>query len=334
MSTGALARFGMRKERAMAVDLDPTTSRILQNALKEAFPDAHVQQSDVDAAALALHRFKADPGTDSLPPELAQLDLSAYAPQLDELAQLTGADAQESETVQPRAADDATRYYWVEAAHTRKRPGDFHPFVGRLAMARVTLPATKPETFRTALGTIEPGDHLLATVHEANQKFEKKLGAKLQRVDVITPLRQGIRFGALSVYLGYKDASQGPSCYILEAGTATGQPKVLFLGATLDATINQFSGYKPTPFSCPDNAYLGRMMFEGDSPKQVHIKARQIVNNASQPHYMELMISFTEQTDTLRNVWAGVVLARAALIVWVRQQRGLPDGCEKKELPT
>jgi hypothetical protein len=49
---------------------------------------------------------------------------------------------------------------------------------------------------------------------------------------------------------------------------------------------------------------------------------------------MELMISFTEQTDTLRNVWAGVVLARAALIVWVRQQRGLPDGCEKKELPT
>jgi hypothetical protein len=49
---------------------------------------------------------------------------------------------------------------------------------------------------------------------------------------------------------------------------------------------------------------------------------------------MELMISFSEQTDTLRDVWAGAVLAQAALIVWVRQQRGLPDGCEKKELPT
>jgi hypothetical protein len=317
----------------MAIDLDPTTSRILQRALRDAFPDAHVQPTDVDAVALALHRFKNDPGADSLPAELAQLDLSPYAAQLDELAHLTRADALDGVSLQPRAADDATRYYWVEAAHTRKHPGDFHPFVGRLAMARVTLPQTRPETFRTALGTIEPADHLLATVHEANQKFERKLGAKLQRVDVISPLRQGLRFGALSVYVGYEDASQGPSCYILEAGTATGQPKVLFLGATLESSINRFSGYKPTPFSCPDNAYLGRMHFDGDSPKQLHIKARKIVNNVSQPHYMELMISFSEQTDMLKNIWAGVVLAEAALIVWVRQQRGLPDGCEKKELP-
>jgi hypothetical protein len=317
----------------MGIDLDPTTSRILQRALQDAFPDAHVQATDLDAAALALHRFKDNPGAESLPPELAQLDLSPYAPQLDELAQLTGADAQEGVSMQPRPTDDATRYYWVEAAHTRKHPDDYHPFVGRLAMARVTLPQTRPETFRTALGTIEPGDHLLATVHEANQKFQRNLGAPLERVDVITPLRQGLRFGALSVYVGYQDAAQGPSCYILEAGTATGQPKVLFLGKSLEASINQFSGYKPTPFSCSDNAYLGRIHFEGDSPKQLHIKARKILNNVSQPHYMELMITFTEQTDTLKNVWAGVVLAEAALIVWVRQQRGLPDGCEKKELP-
>jgi hypothetical protein len=318
----------------MGIDLDPTTSRILQRALKEAFPDAHVQPNDLDAAALALHRFKGNPGADSLPPELAQLDLSPYAPQLDELAQLTGADANDGVSVLQRPADDATRYYWVEAAHSRKRPDDYHPFVGRLAMARVTLPATTPETYRTALGTIEPGDHLIATVHEANQKFARNLGHPLERVDVITPLRQGLRFGALSVYLGYKDAAQRPSCYILEAGTATGQPKVLFLGKSLETSINQFSGYKPTPFSCSDNAYLGRIHFEGDSPKQLHIKARKILNNVSQPHYMELMITFTEQTETLKNVWAGVVLAEAALIVWVRQQRGLPDGCEKKELPT
>ena len=120
-----------------------------------------------------------------------------------------------------------------------------------------------------------------------------------------------------------------PICYILEAGTARGQPKVLFLGKTLDAVINQFSGFKPTPFSSPDNAYTGRLHVEGDNPKQLHIKARKILNGASQPHYMELMISFTEQTTTLRNVWAGVVLAEAALIVWLHQQRGLPDGCEK-----
>lgn len=321
----------------MAIDLDPTSSRTLQRALKGAFPDAHVQQSDLDAAALALYRFKREPTTESLPPELARLDLSPYAGQLDELARLTGltgAQAQQGVSVLPRPADDATRYYWVEAAHARKQPSHYLPFVGRLAMARVTLPLSTPETFRTALGTIEPADHLLATVQEANQKFARNLDAPLARVDVITPLRQGPRFGALSIYVGYRDATQGPSCYILEAGTATGQPKVLFLGATLDATINQYSGYKPTPFSCPDNAYWARIHFEGDSPKQLHIKARKLANNVSQPHYMELMISFTEQTAGLRNIWAGAVLAEAALIVWVRQQRGLQDGCEKKELPT
>ena len=67
--------------------------------------------------------------------------------------------------------------------------------------------------------------------------------------------------------------------------------------------------------------------------QQLNIKARKILGGVSQPHYMELMISFTEQTTTVKNVWAGVVLAEAALIVWLRQQRGLPDGCEKKELP-
>lgn len=317
----------------MAIDLDPTTRRRLQRALKEAFPDGHVEPADVDAAALALHRRKARLGNDGLPEELAQLDLSPWAPELDQLAQLTGADSEDGQTAVERATDDVTRYYWVEASHRRKHPSDYLPFVGRLAMARVTLPARSPETFRTALGTIEPEDHLIATVDEANQKFPSHLGAPLARVDVITPLRQGLRFGALSVYLGYHDPAQLPSCYILEAGTATGQPKVLFLGKTLDAVINQYSGYKPTPFSCPDNAYTGRLHVEGDSPKQLQIKARKILNGESQPHYIELMISFTEQTKTLRNVWAGVVLAEAALIVWLQQQRGLPDGCEKKELP-
>ena len=317
----------------MAIDLDPTTRRTLRRALKQAFPDGHVEPGDVDAAALALYRRQRDSGTEGLPDELAQLDLSPFAPQLDELAQLTGADAEQGLTAVERAADDATRYYWVEAHHQRKHPSDYQGFTGRLAMARVSLPSTRPETFRTALGTIEPDDHLLATVDEANQKFATHLSAPLARVDVITPLRQGLRFGALSVYLGYYDAEQPPSCYILEAGVATGQPKVLFLGKSFDAVINQFSGYKPTPFSCSDNAYTGRLHIEGDSPKQLNIKARKILNGKSQPHYMELMISFTEQTDTLKNVWAGVILAEAALIVWLRQQRGLPDGCEKKELP-
>jgi hypothetical protein len=324
----------LRKERSMGIDLDEATRATLQRALKHAFPDAEVRPDDEDAAALALHRRIATRGPDGLPPELARLDFRNSAQQLDELAELTGANAPDGLTPVERAADDVTRYYWIEAVHTRKRPADYTPFTGRLAMARATLPDSRPETFRTALGTIEPGDHLISTVNEANQKFAHKLDAPLTRVDVVTPLRQGLRFGALSVYLGYQDAAGTPSCYILEAGTATGQPKVLFFGKTLDTTIDQISGYKPTPFSCQDNAYNGRLLLEGDSPKQLHIKARQIIQNVSQPHYMDVMLSFSEQTGTLRNVWAGVVLAEAALIVWLRQQRGLADGCVKLEANT
>lgn len=318
----------------MAIDFDPRTRRTLQRALSAAFPDAFVRTQDLEAAALALHRRAGDPNAPPLPQELRTLDFADCAADLDDLAQLTGADADDGLTAVERAADDVTRYYWVEATHTRKHPADYEPFVGRFAMARVSLPAEVPETVRTALGSVDSEDHLIATVREANQQFERALGYPLHRVDLITPARQGLRFGAISVLLGYKDAAQGPSCYILEAGTATGQPKVVYLGKTLDATINQYSGYKPTPFSCPDNAYTGRLQVEGDSPKHLQVKARKILNNTSQPHYMELSVSFSEQTTTLRNVWAGFVLAQAALIVWTRQQRGLPDGCEKKELPT
>lgn len=318
---------------SMGIELGPTTRRTLQRALNEAFPDAFVQPADVDAAALALHRRKAEQGLSGLPRDLAELDFSDCSSQLDELARLTGADAPEGLTTVERAKDDRLRYYWVEARHMRKHPDNYLPFVGRLAMARVSLPAEHPEMVRTALGSIEPEDHLIATVREANQKFEHNLGKALERVDLITPARRGLRFGAVSVLLGYEDAARAPSCYILEAGTATGQPKVLFLGKTIDTTINQYSSYKPTPFSCPDNAYTGSLALEGDSPSQLIIKARKIIDNQSQPHYMELTASFSEQTTTIRDVWAGWILAEAALIVWARQQRGLPDGCERKALP-
>lgn len=317
----------------VTIDLDATTRRILHRALKEAFPDAHVQPADVDATALALYRRADDPRIGGLPSELAQLDLRPYAEQLDALAELTQADAAGGLSAVQRAQDDVTRYYWIEARHARTHPTGYVPFVGQLAMGRVSLPTSRPETVRTALGTIEPEDHLIATVDEANRKFAGNLGYVLQRVDIVTPLRQGLRFGAISVLLGYQDAAAKPSCYILEAGTATGQPKVLFLGEKLDSTVDRYSGYKPTPFSCPDNAYTGRLLVDGDNPKQLHIKSRKILNNVSQPHYIDVLISFTEQTDTLRNIWAGSVLAEAALIVWLQQQRGLPDGGQKKELP-
>lgn len=101
-----------------------------------------------------------------------------------------------------------------------------------------------------------------------------------------------------------------PHCLIVEAGIATGPPKVLFLGKTLDAAIDQFSGYKPTPFSCSDNAYNG-LHVEGDSPKQLNIKARKILGGVSQPHYIIYVQRYTRD-----------------------QQRGLPRAAAARRLIT
>lgn len=316
----------------MAIQLDPGTRRLLQQKLREAFPDAHVNPGDVEALALALHQGKAAPGGEALPPELRGLDFSGCAAQLDQLARDAmpqGGDVQRF----VRPPGDGLRYYWVEAVHARQHPHGLPPFVGELAMLRVTLPERVPAEVATAIGNFEPEDHLIATLLEANEKFQGPLGYPLQRVDVISPARQGLRFGAISVMLGYRDASQVPSCYILEAGTATGQAKVVFLGKTLATKINQYSGYRPTPFACSDNAYTGTLALQGDSPGDLHVTARKILNGKSQPAYMDLRAHFIEQTDAIRNIWAGVLIARAALIVLGRQALGIPDGCEKKELP-
>jgi hypothetical protein len=320
----------------MAIQFDPTTRRILQRTLQEAFPDAQVQAHDLEALALALHKSAAQLAQDGrLPTELGQLDLQSCAAQLDAIAaQLPCREDLSAVTeLTPPKPGSGVRYYWARATHTRQQPSGYPIFVGELPMVRVSLPASKPQTFSTLIGTIDEADHLLATVGEANDKFASTLGYALQRVDVITPPRQGLRFGAVSVMLGYRDAAGQPTCYLLEAGTATGQAKVLFLGKTLDAKINQYSGYQPTPFSCSDNAYTGTLSLTQDSPLLLHITARKIVQGASQPPYMDLSVVFAEETSKIRNIWSGWLLARAATIVTERLASGLPKGCDKPAVP-
>jgi hypothetical protein len=319
----------------MTIQFDPTTLRILQRTLREAFPAAEVHQHDCEALALALHDPSWNTTKEPLPAALKNLDFTPWADQLDELARSElpgGADA-EGVTQAPRAVGDAVRYYWAQATHARLHPDGYGPFVGQLPMVRVTLPDRDPHNFETALGTVEQADHLIATVLEANDKYASALGYRLQRVDVVTPPRQVLRFGAVSVMLGYRDAAALPSCYILEAGTATGQAKVLFLGATLDTKINSYSGYQPTPFSCSDNAYTGTLTLDGDSPSLLHVTSRKIINHVNQPAYIDIRVQFSEETTHLRNIWPGLLIARAALIVQGRKDRGLAPGCEKKEVP-
>jgi len=292
----------------------------MYGALKDAFPDAKVTDSDIVALAVCLRRSKA--AGEPLPDELKDVDVSPYDAELAEYE--TDIDLPPMETkVLPRPAADKGRYYWVKSTHTRKSPSGFSPFTGELAMARVTLPARIPQSFRTCIGDVTPGDHLIDTVLEANQKYARFLSKPIARLDVITPPRQGVRFGAISVLLGYAAATDPvPFCYILEAGTATGQPKVLYLGKTIATTINNYSGYQPTPFACPSHAYTGNLTLKGDDPLTLRVTSREIENGQSKAPYIDVTAEFSLQTDHVSTIWPGFLTARAASIVFARRLRG------------
>jgi hypothetical protein len=317
----------------MPIDFDATTKTALNKLLHSAFPSADIHDYDLDALALGCYALQQVPG--SLPPAetatLQSLGLQRWATQLDSAARDLGvAGASQLQSILLKNFDPGpTRYYWAEALHARQRPSGYEPFLGQLAMARVQLPQSEPKTFTTEIGTIEKTDHLIASVDEANRKYASDLGYTLSRVDLITPPRFGVRFGAVSVLLGYHDANALPSCFILEAGTALGQAKVTYLGTTIATRINAYTGYQPTQFSCHDNAYTGTLALSGDSPQLLHVTSRQIINGASLAPYIDISVQFTEQQQQIHYIWPGLLIARAALIVEVRQASGLRPGCEK-----
>jgi hypothetical protein len=312
------------------VVFDTRTEAKLYEVLRRAFPDARLGNADIVALAVALR--SAGQSRTPLPGPLASIDLSPYARDLDGAAAKYPVGGL---THCPRGPQDEFRYYWAKATHTRKTPSGFEPFVGELAMARVRLPDSVPKAIDTAIGGVEPGDHLIDTVFEANQKYQTSLGYPLARVDCITPTRQGVRFGAISILLGYRDENGPPTCYILEAGTATGQPKVLYLGKAIGTTINAWSGYQPTPFACPTHAYTGQLTLTGDDPKLLHITSRTVNGGTSQAPYIDISIEFTLQTDDVSTIWPGFLIARAAMIVLERELSGkIPKDCPApKEAP-
>jgi hypothetical protein len=322
----------------MSIEFDAATQSALNQLLHTAFPSADIHDYDLDAVAVGLYALQLVPN--SLPPAAAakvqSLGLQRWATQLESYARsldLGLAGASQLPYLMLRNFDPgATRYYWAQATHARQRPNGYEPFVGELAMARVRLPQTDPTTFGTEIGTIESSDHLIASVDEANRKYASDLGYALTRVDLVTPPRLGVRFGAVSVLLGYQDPRAQPSCFMLEAGTALGQAKVTFLGKTISTQINEYTGYQPTPFSCSDNAYTGTLTLNGDSPLALDVTSRQIIGGASQAPYIGISVQFTEEHNKIRYIWPGLLIARAALIVELR--KALPLGCDKTGLPT
>lgn len=294
------------------------TRRELTDYVTQCFPDAQVdsQGNVLTGVALGLH-LSGD----------KRIDLSQHAAALDGLAKdpqiaakgLTANVAAELPVVSIKRSD-TFRYYNVRATHDREDP-DLDPFVGRIPMVRVRLPTRKSRSknFKTAIGSVLMSDHFYHSVEEFRSRYQGSPPYDSAiRLDLITPPRANpfaLRFGAISAYLGYLNEDAVPDFYVLEAGTATGQPKVPFPAPSFEAGIWAWAGYKPTPFTNKKHIYKGRLEWRESGTKRLSIEVRK--NATSQP-YMRLNAVF-EETKKPWKIWPGFMILKAATIVLGRK---------------
>jgi hypothetical protein len=194
-------------------------------------------------------------------------------------------------------------YYLANAQHARKR-GTGSVFVGQLPVVRYTLPATgdfdtQPvPTINTAIGDLVPADRKIASVQMLAQFTDQTA----QRVEILTaPRAPGLnaRFAAVALYLCYAQATDGvPSFYILEAGTATGDSRVLFVSRGMANIVNQQTSYQPTPFSKWTNYYTGSLTMAATSPGEPYQVIVQSTDtsgdgpDAGQTPYIEVTLTY------------------------------------------
>lgn len=286
------------------IDFDAATSAALDAYIVSHFPDASTSPETRTGVALALWA-ESETG----------VNLAAYHAQLSELAAQIGL-AHGLDSVVRAMPSAGFRYYDTVATHDRMIP-DYPPFVGYLSMVRITLPQSNAEVrdIHTGIGTVAVGDHIYHSVQEFKQTYLDAPYKDTTRIDVVTPPRElGLRFGAISAYLGYTNGSATPSFYVLEAGTATGDPKVPFACATIDGSIVAYTDYQPTPFAKKSHVYRGSLHVVGDNPDVLTITAEATAHTP----YIKITAKFTE-TTTPKNIWPGFLIVRAAAIVTQRR---------------
>jgi hypothetical protein len=289
--------------------------------LARSFPGTpHVTDAMVDSLVSAMQR--------DYRPEYADLGIEPSAMDFDGAAMVTGGDFP---------------IYMAHATHTRTARIDTEApmqseFVGHVPMVRVGLPPkltkTKDDALDTPIGTVYlDGDHLVGSIELIAEKYADAdhLGYTPARVDLITPPRlDGSRFGAIAVYLGYREISAPePSFFLFEAGTATGDAKMLFFGKTMDTVITQQSWYEPTPFSKEDTIYRGGMRAEGGDPAFMWIQATQ---GGHGRHYMEIKCTY-ERMDAMTLCGPiDLTLQAAARVALIGKTMGVPSGIPAEDV--
>lgn len=176
----------------------------------------------------------------------------------------------------PKQEGQKARYYLGYGTHARVA-APHSLFTGELPLVRITLPSTGTSqslpAIQTEGGVCLPQDRLFPSIDVFWSTYADDpllTFGRPERIDLITPPRlRGNRFGAIALYLAYAKATDpGPCFYALEAGLATGQPRIPFLGRSMDKVIVAQSNYRPTPFSGPSHWYEGRLKMRDDDPNE------------------------------------------------------------------
>jgi hypothetical protein len=234
-----------------------------------------------------------------------------------------------------RRSRDKYTIYRLEAKHTRREPIE-SAFTGKCQAVRVTLPATNVDRgsyIGTFIGKVEASDHLLFSVQAVREFYQQTTGTtpKLERVDLITGARYlGRRFSPVSIFLGYSRADQTelPCFYILEGGSASGQPKVLYLAKDMNALIHQRSGFSFTPLACANNWYKGGLEMKTDMrhPARVYLTSAQ--ERDGRFDYLDLSVRYTVVKDVRRVVAPFELQVEAAMRVLAIAEQ---IGCELQQ---
>lgn len=225
--------------------------------------------------------------------------------------------------------------YKLAASHSRREPITAK-FTGECQAVRVSLPATPVDRdayVGTFFGKVEAGDHLLFSIQQVREHYASVTGrtVALERVDLITGARHlGRRFSPVSIYLAYtSDADDALPCfYILEGGSASGQPKALYVAKDMDTRILQQAGFSFTPLTCKQNWYKGGVEMKTDMrhPARVFLTSSQ--ERDGKFDYIDLSVTYTVVKDPRRVIAPFELQVEAAMrVLAIAEQMG----CELKQ---
>lgn len=290
----------------------------VRHALMKAFPHASVTDASVDGVlAVLLHKGP------------------------------RGAATRENAPITRMVKEGAHRLYQGHATHHRHKSVPPHgkpmesKFTLPLPMVRVSLPdkidAAKP-IIETVIGEVDLSrDHLLGSIELVAAKYgdPKYLGYQPERVDLITPTRiANTRFGAMAVYVGYrKKADRAPSFYMLEAGSATGDAKMIYFSPSMAPIPSVTSYYLPTPFVTMNNTYSGGLTMKAapdeDEPEQLLVKS---FAPGDKDPYITVTLQYKRSPTIDMPVPAEITADAAARVALIAETMGVASAIELQKV--